>query len=203
MEKLIATARKIDVVFKIGEIMLKIALVTCLVMLGIVAVGAIFGLPAEMIGTVDSALSVGNFTFHVAEEYVPPFDQVLGFLVPVIIMAAGACPLAISCVKTIRAILSPMKEGQPFHSDISAHFRKLGWLSLGLGVLVQVMKAVGLFTMTIAQNITTLLISEKVTKVEVGANFDLTVLIVPVVFFLLSYIFRYGAQLQQLSDETL
>jgi len=203
MEKLTSTARKIDIVFKVADIMLKIGFVICLVCLGIIGVGLIFKLPTEMIGSVDGQLSVGSFTFHVAQEHVPALKDVLVLMIPCLILAGGVCVLAFVCVKTIRKILAPMKEGQPFHESISGNFRKLGWLSLGMGVLVQIMEIVVLYNMTVAQHITTLLISEKVTRVEINPSFDLTVLIIPVVFFLLSYVFRYGAQLQRLSDETL
>lgn len=203
MEKLTSTAQKIDIVFKIGEIMLKIGFVTCLVILGIIGAGLIFNLPAEMIGTVDASLSIDPFTFHIAEAYVPDLRGMLGPIALMTILSAAACVMAILCVKTIRTILAPMKEGQPFHADISGNMRKLGWLSLALCLMIQAVEAIGLYAMTMAQHIDTLLISEKVTRVEVNASFDLMALILPLVFFLLSYIFRYGAQLQQLSDETL
>jgi len=203
MEKLTSTARKIDVVFKIADIMLKIGAVTCLVCLAIIAVGVIFNLPAEMIGTVDNMLSIEPFTFHIAEGFVPDFRSMLGNVALVIALGAVACVLAILCVKTIRAILAPMKEGQPFHDDISGHFRRLGWFSLVLSLMMQAIKAISILTMTYAQHIDTLLLSEKVTKVDVNVSFDPSVLIIPAVFFLLSYVFRYGTQLQQLSDETL
>lgn len=204
MDKLTSTARKIDTVFKIADIMLKIAFVTCLVFLGIIAVGLIFDLPTEMIGSVDSmSLSVGPLTFHIAEGFMPDLRDMLGYLALLLGLGAAVSVVAIQCVKSIRTILAPMKEGQPFRSDISANLRKLGWFSLTLSLMVQAMEAISLCAMTYAQHLDTLIISDKVTRLEVNASFDLSVLVIPLVFFLLSYIFRYGAELQQLSDETL
>ena len=48
-----------------------------------------------------------------------------------------------------------------------------------------------------------LLLSEKISHVEFMFVFDLSFLVVYGVLLLLSYIFRYGEELQQLSDETL
>ena len=203
MEKLISTARKLDVVFKIADIMLKIALVTCLVCLLLIGAGVIFDLPGEMIGTVDQSLGVAPFTFHVTEAYVPDLMNLLPSIAALTVLAMATCALALVCVKTIRAILAPMKEGQPFHGMISENLRKLGWLSLAMGLVLQAMEAIGTFAMTYAMGLDQLLLSEKITRVEVGADFDLSVLVIPLVFFLLSYVFSYGAQLQQLSDETL
>ena len=203
MDKLTSTARKIDVVFKIVDVMLKIAFVACLVFIGIVVVGKAFDLPDEMIGTVDQLLEFGPLTLHVAEAYTPDFDRMLIQAAAMLAMGVVCSFIGILSVKTIRAILAPMKEGKPFASETSKNLRKLGWLSLILGVAVQVMEAVSLYSMFIVQNIDTLLISDKITHVDVNASFDLGVLIIPAVFFLLAYVFKYGEQLQNLSDETL
>ena len=96
-----------------------------------------------------------------------------------------------------------MKEGKPFAAEISSNLRQLGWLSLILGVAVQVMEAVSLYSLFVVQNMDALLISEKITHVNVNISFDPSFLIIPAVFFLLAYVFKYGEQLQTLSDETL
>ena len=203
MDKLVSTARKIDTVFKIADVMLKIALVACLVCIGIVVVGEIFDLPSEMIGTVDQLLEFGPLTFHVAEAFTPSIDSML--LPAALLLALGAaCSfIGILCVKTIRAILAPMKEGKPFASEISRNLRKLGWQSLILGAAVQVMKSVSLFTLFFMQHVEELLMSEKITHVDLNASFDISFLIIPALLFLLAYVFRYGEELQTLSDETL
>lgn len=203
MDKLTSTARKIDIVFKIADVMLKIAFVACLVCIGIVVVGKAFDLPDEMIGNVDQLLEFGPLTLTVADSFTPDFDRMLIQAAAMLALGAACSFIGILGVKTVRAILAPMKEGKPFASEISKNLRKLGWLSLILGVAVQVMEAVSLFSLFIVQDMEALLISEKITHVDVNASFDLSVLIIPAVFFLLAYVFKYGEQLQTLSDETL
>lgn len=203
MDKLISTARKIDVVFRIGDVMLKIALVTCIVCLGIIAVGVIFDLPAEMIATNIDQVELGPLNFHIAEAFLPDFNGQLGQAAIVLALGAAASFVGVLCVKAIRAMLSPMKEGKPFHSEVSRNLRKLGVLSLILGVMLNVMDAVSLFTVAAMQHIDALLISEKITKVDVNATLDPSFLIVAALLFLLAYVFRYGEELQTLSDETL
>lgn len=203
MDKLTSTARKIDIVFKIAEIMLKIAFVACLVCIGIVIVGKVFNLPDEMIGAVDQLLEFGPLTFTVADAYTPDFDSMLIQGAAMLALGAACSYLGILSVKAIRGILAPMKEGQPFASEISKNLRKLGWLSLILGAAAQVMEAISLYSLFIVQNMDALLISEKITHVNVNVSFDPSFLIIPAVFFLLAYVFKYGEQLQTLSDETL
>ena len=203
MDKLTSTARKIDIVFKIADVMLKIAFVACLVCIGIVVVGKAFDLPDEMIGNVDQLLEFGPLTLTVADSFTPDFDRMLIQAAAMLALGAACSFIGILGVKTVRAILAPMKEGKPFASEISKNLRKLGWLSLILGVAVQVMEAVSLFSLFIVQDMEALLISEKITHVDVNISFDLSFLIIPAVFFLLAYVFNYGEQLQTLSDETL
>ena len=203
MDKLTSTARKIDAFFKIVDVMFKIAFVTCLVGLGIVLVGTLFDLPDEAIGYIDTQLQFGPLDLHVANDCLPSFDRMLVFTSIMIVLGAAVCYVAILCVKTIRAILAPMKEGQPFASETSKNLRKLGWYSLVVCIATQVMEAASLFIMAAMYRIENLLISEKVTHVDINAPFDLGILIIPAVFFLLAYVFKYGEQLQVLSDETL
>lgn len=203
MDKLTSTARKIDVFFKIVDVMFKIAFVTCLVGLAIVLVGTIFDLPDEAIGYVDTQLQFGPLDLHVANDSLPSFDRMLVFTSVMIVLGAAVCYLMIRCMKIIRAILAPMKEGKPFVSEISTNLRKLGWYSLAVCIATQVMEAASLFIMAAMFRIDTLLISDKITHVDINASFDLGVLIIPAVFFLLAYVFKYGEQLQTLSDETL
>ena len=203
MDKLISTARKIDIVFKIAEIMLKIAFVACLVCTVIITAAGLFDLPAEMIGTGDLLLEFGPLTLTVADAYTPDFDRMLIQVAAMLVLGAGCSFIGILCVKAIRAILAPMKDGKPFASETSKNLRKLGWLSLILGAAVQVMEAISLLTLFIVQKMDTLLISEKITHVNVNISFDPSFLIIPAVFFLLAYVFKYGEQLQTLSDETL
>ena len=203
MDKLTSTARKIDVVFKIVDILLMIGFVACLVCVAIVAAAGLFDLPDEMVGTVDQMLDFGNITFHIAEGYVPDFGSMLLQNALMCVLAAVICFVTHLGVKTVRAILAPMKEGQPFHSEVSKNLRKLGWLGLVICLMVQALEAFSLLTIASMMNLENLLISEKITHVNVNVSFDPSFLIIPAVFFLLAYVFKYGEQLQTLSDETL
>ena len=202
MDKLIKTATILDHIFKILGILLKVAVITCLVCAGIVLVGNLFDLPAEMIGRVDQVLDLGSLRLHVAAGHMPDPDGVLSWAAIMCVLGAVMCFVINLCVKTIRAILAPMKEGKPFASETSMNLRKLGWLSLIASVAVQALSAVGFLTMAAMNRIDQLLISDKITKVEVVPGFELSVLIIPAVFFLLAYVFKYGEELQKLSDET-
>lgn len=203
MDKLVSTARKIDVFFKIVDVLLKIAFVACLVCVAIVAAAGLFNLPDEMVGSFDQMMEIDHLTLHIADGYAPEFRSMLLQNALMCVLAAVICFVAVLGVKTIRAILAPMKEGRPFHSEISKNLRKLGWQALIISLMGQALEAVSLLTVAATMKLETLLVSDKITHVDINIGFDLGVLIIPAVLFLLAYVFQYGEKLQTLSDETL
>lgn len=106
-------------------------------------------------------------------------------------------------VKIARKILKPMKEGLPFDESISKNLKNLGILTLIGGGIWSVAKVIIDTTTFYAYRVSELFRPEIITHVELSISLDTTFLVIAAVIFLLSYIFRYGAELQKLSDETL
>ena len=96
-----------------------------------------------------------------------------------------------------------MIEEQPFNSIASSCLSKLAKLSIRLGILYNIItlseQIIGVFV----YDLPGLLLSEKITHVETTFGIDLSFLLIWGILTLLSYVFRHGEQLQQLSDETL
>lgn len=65
------------------------------------------------------------------------------------------------------------------------------------------MKALNLYLTMDCYDVASLLVSEKILHVTVNFNIDLSFIIVAAVLLLMSYVFRYGEELQLMSDETL
>ena len=103
----------------------------------------------------------------------------------------------------IREILHPMTEGKPFDAVISTNLKKLARLSINLGILINIIRISEQVMTVFVYDLPELLISEKITHVGGMFQLDLTFLIYWAILLLLSYVFRYGEELQQLSDETL
>lgn len=203
MNNLINTSKKLDIFFKILGIAVSIGLVTCIVALGIVAVGFLFDLDPEMIGTGYNELELGDLSLRLAEDQVPNKDLLL---ITAAIETAMALAVAIICrlgIRCIRGILRPMTEGAPFHSGISAGLKKLALYSLILGIAVNALQVISTMLWISHYDLEALLTGDKITHVTFNLSFDLTFLVVAAVLFLLSHVFRYGEELQQLEDETL
>ena len=101
-------------------------------------------------------------------------------------------------IALVRQILRPMKDGRPFCGVVTRNLRRLGILTLICAVLdlgCQTFGA-GLIARTMAA-------AGEGAEMVVSHRWSPLLLIGAALLFLMSYVFRYGEELQQLSDETL
>ena len=197
------TAKKLDRVLEIAHIVLGALAIACIVGVALIAAAYILKLDPAMIGTGYETFDIGFLELTVAEQYAP--DKWL-------VLLQAAITLLVSCrlfydgrrgIGYIRDILLPMKEERPFESIVSTNLKKLAKLSINLGILYNIMVLSEQIIAVFVYDLPALLVSEKITHVGGMFRVDLTFLICWASLLLLSYVFRYGEQLQQLSDETL
>jgi len=203
MNNLSNTAKKLDKVFEITHIVLGALAIACIVGVALIAAAYVFKLDPSTIGTGYEKFDLGFLELTVADSFAP--DKWL-------VLLQAAFTLLVSCrlfydgrrgVGYIREILLPMKEEKPFASIVSTNLKKLAKLSINLGILCNIIMLSEQIMTVFVYNLPSLLISEKITHVGGMFKVDLTFLIYWAVLLLLSYVFRYGEELQQLSDETL
>lgn len=203
MDKLNSTARKIDTFFKVFAILLDIAGVAMLAGLAIIGAAFLFDLDPAMVGSGYNTVNIGFLKLQIADTYAPDAHHVLIVLAVQMVLALMVCFVARLCVKCIRQILQPMAENEPFNSTVSTNLKKMAKYSLFLGITVNIIQAFATGVLVFGYDLHLLLLSERIPHVEFLFSFDLTFLLIAAVFLLMSYIFRYGEELQQLSDETL
>ena len=203
MEKTKQMASRLDVLLRILEVACLVGAVGTLV--GLVLVGAffLFHLDPEQIGTGYQMLQLGALELELAGNAAPEAGRVLMVTAANLAMAFGLCLLYRAFIKCVRQLLAPMKEGMPFQSAASDSLRKLSVFTIILGFASNMMDGINLALTIYCYDLTEILISDRISHVTVMHEFDLSFLIVGALLMLLSYIFRYGEQLQQLSDETL
>ena len=203
MNNLTNSAKKLDKIFEIAHIVLGALAVASVVFIVLIGLAYVLKWDPEMIGTGYASFDIGFLELDVAENYSP--DKWL-------VLLQAAITLAVSCrllydgrrgVGYIREILKPMTEEKPFDSVVSTNLKKLARLSINLGILWNVIILAEQIMVVFVYDLPGLLISEKITHVGGMFHVDLTFLIYWAILMLLSYVFRYGEQLQQLSDETL
>ena len=203
MNQMMNTARKLDKVFHVLFVALQIAFVACFVGLGVIAVGLIFKLPPEMIGEGYASVDLGLAEFQLAEACTPDYKKVLFVVAMQLLLMTPILRIGKKCVLRVRDILSPMKEGAPFHAAVGDNLKKLAIHTLELGVMINCMRMLGQAFVVHGYQLQQLLLSDNILKVTFSYSFDLSFLLIAAVLYLLSLVFRYGQELQQLSDETL
>ena len=203
MNNLTNTAKKLDRIFEIAHIVLGALAIACIVGISLIAAAYILKWDPSMIGTGYENIDVGFLELTISETFAP--DKWL-------VLLQGAVTLLIGCrllyegrrgIGYIREILRPMTEEKPFASIVSTNLKKLANLSIHVGILYNIMILFDQIMTVFVYDLPGLLISEKVTHVGGMFSVDLTFLVYWAILLLLSYVFRYGEQLQQLSDETL
>ena len=203
MNNLSNTAKKLDKVLEIVHIVFGALAIACIVGVALIAAAYILKWDPSTIGTGYENFDIGFLELTVAEAYAPNKWLVL---------LQAAITLAVSCrllydsrrgVGYIREILHPMTEEKPFDTIVSTNLKKLARLSINLGILYNIILLSEQIITVFVYDLPGLLISEKISHVGGVFQVDLTFVVYWAVLLLLSYIFRYGEQLQQLSDETL
>ena len=203
MKDLTTAAKKLDKVFEIAHIVFGALAIASLVGVALIAVAYILKLDPEFIGTGYTSFEVGFLELEIAEAFAPSKWLVLGQLAFTLLVACRLFYDSRRGVGYIRQILKPMTEGKPFDSIVSTNLQKLAKLSIVIGILFNIITLAEQIVVVFLYDLPGLLISEKITHVTGMFQIDLSFFIYWAILMLLSYVFRYGESLQQLSDETL
>ena len=203
MNNLSNTAKKLDKVFEIVHVVFGALAIACLVGVALIGIAYVLKLDPAFIGTGYEKFDLGFVELEVAPAFAPNKWLVL---------AQAAFTLLVSCrlfydgrrgVGYIREILKPMIVEKPFDSIVSTNLKKLARLSIVIGILWNINILAEQIMMVFVYGLPDLLIGEKILHITANFRIELSFLICWVILVLLSYVFHYGEQLQQLSDETL
>lgn len=209
MEKLKKTANVLDMIVRIlfwlciaGAVLAVVAVVLIPLSLsgaqGVIGgddgpTTLLFGLTGLDLGYV-SLMLTGGLAGRVPEW---PYIALLA------VLAAAAVALTLTVLAALRAILRPMKEGRPFDHTVSGNLRRLSVIALFCGGVSSAADYACTQLIFHMVDVTALFDPAQVSSVTVNYRLNLSFLLVFAALVLLSYIFRYGEELQALSDETL
>ena len=148
----------------------------------------------------NAAIILGNYRVMLADaaDY-----QVRPITLMTIINVALAAVFSCYAIRVLRQIFRPMSQGLPFNGSVSKSIRKIAWVQLIYGIIGVVLETITNNIFYKSLDIASLFNPEKVTSCSLSIVSDGSFLVWFVLLLLLSHIFRYGEQLQQLSDETL
>ena len=197
--KLVRSATIMDRILKILQ---GFALAGVIVAAIFIPLTAIFG--EKIIASADK-LSLGAVKLELSgamENYL----DFANIKISIIVMLVGTILVSAAtwyCLRVLRGILAPMKEGKPFAEGISGKIRKLAWAVLIGGGVAEVGKLISEVSTAQAYQIERLVNPELVESFTYNCSLDLWFVVAALILFFLSYVFRSGEALQREADETL
>lgn len=196
-KKMITTANTLDTVLKISEGIMKALAIVFAIFVVLMKV-----FKEKMVsGTV--SLELDFVKIHLTEEYGMVTGSVLNHIDVILITGCLGCIAIRYALSALRSILAPVKEGRPFDREVSAGLRKLAWITLIGGGVLQVLGLVGKLVMARSLPMDAVFSSSAIKSVEYVFALDLGFVWIFCIMIFLSQIFEYGQKLQQESDETL
>ena len=199
LEKMKKTAGILYTITNIIRILVIIAFVVVAV-----AAGVIFFIPGTVIpeGIITTSVSLGDVTVHLAEGAAVGTMDKSRFSI-ILAFAAVILLLTLYGLRMVKQILKPMKEGRPFDESIADSLRRLGHVVLASGIVSCVLAYLSQAAMLGVIDYKELFNPALVTGVEIRSSFSINFIFVALALYLMSYVFRYGSELQRVSDETL
>lgn len=199
-ERLIGTAKKLDRLLKVVQIVNIVGGV--LVICGFLILNIAYFINPENVNRSEIInVSMGEFALALTNT------TDIGYNLPYSWMSCLWIVILLSILWVgfhyARKIMIPMMEGNPFDFSVSVCLKKLGIITLIYGIAGNIGSSLITFVKMNHYQLAQLADGQKILAVTPEYKIELGFLIVFFVFLLASYIFRYGAQLQQLSDETL
>lgn len=128
----------------------------------------------------------------------------LSIWLPLIFLITAIFVFIISkAVQTIESICTITMDHTPFDVSVSNHLKNLAKYILAGGIVFNILEVCRVMQFKQTINFNLLFNTKYVTQINFDIRLHLSFLIFAALIYLLSYIFRYGQELQQLSDETL
>lgn len=148
-------------------------------------------------------VNLGNYILKMKNSGNYDASQIRNIVVLKFLSIEIFCVIYAYGIHVLRYILRPMKEGQPFENGISLKLRKLALVSLVGGAVHQILVLVYNNYKISAFDMKALFNSDLLLDYSHMYNINITFLIMAIILYILSYVFKYGEALQKESDETL
>ena len=150
-------------------------------------------------------LEIGIITFDLNTDAVNFNDFKLKFLmITQMFSAIVSCVFSIFICKKLKDILRPIKNGEPFMDSAGKNVRKLGNIMLIFGIAFAIAQIVSTIALGIFMgDYGYIFTNEYILSCGIINRYDGSWIIGALFMYLIAYIFDYGKQLQDLSDETL
>ena len=177
-------------------------LVLAIVMVVFSVVGFI-GIPNVIIREIENTLTVGVLELEVTENGILGAEKTNNLLAVSALIAAVQFAVAYVFVRILRKLISPVIEGNIFHPAVAENIKKLAIYVLIGGFISELLNFAGSAVVLAAYDLSAMfnegLVANHSLTFEMNDNF----IVYAGIIYLLSFVFKYGAELQAQVDETL
>ena len=201
-DKLVSTSKKLHTFFKVLRKIVLIGMVVAILVMALVT-AIHFIDPDAVIGEDFHMIDIGPLTIELVQEHAPDTNAILLYSWSLMILGVICAAIVYYAFSVVLRILQPMSQGQPFAPSVGVDIKKMGFVCLALGILQNLANILDTVNAVHTYNLTNMVNNEQIQSITPNYTVNLSFLIFFFVLLLLSHVFRYGAQLQQLSDETL
>lgn len=197
-EKMMTSAKTLYTISRVAQ---KISLAAMIVLL-IFSVSVLV-IKDEGFITNSKIMEFGNLELELTDSALPAASIQRGRIAIGLAVIALICGFGSYVLRDVTLLLAPIADGRPFESGVSTRLRKLAILTLIGGAAIQLLQSLGDLLLTNAYHLTELFKEGMVQNVSVNFQFNFAFFFVAMFIGLLSFVFRYGEELQRESDETL
>ena len=196
-EKMMKTAKGLYTAAGIGQGFM----IAGMIVVVLAAVMVFVGL--EDFAVSSTSVEIGDLTVYLTEEYAGNFEMSSSKLLVLLATALVTIAVVWYGLKIAKDILRPMRDGNPFTVSVSKKIRSLARLELIGGILTIALQSITSYQMASDLDVLALFRECVVDHIRITSSFDVNFIFIAFILYLLSYVFKYGEELQQLSDETL
>lgn len=195
-KKMVNSAKNLDTIAKVSGVCFRIVGIICIILTVVILA---FGNKVNA----TNSITLGFIKMYLTDKVNINTGYMQLYLAVGLLVVSVLCFMIDFGVKLIRRVLSPMKDGRPFEADIPANLKKMAWVVLIGGAIVQIIGIVERIILINACPVEQIINMDAITKLEYTFTIDFNFVLGFCIIMFLSYIFSYGQILQKESDETL
>ena len=149
------------------------------------------------------SLTLGNVALELIPDGAIPAEATRSALIIGLVFCVPVLFFSAKCLAIIQDILTPMTQGKPFDTKVADSLKKLSFIVLAAGAVMEVGKVALSALLLNSIRLDALFNPELVAGYTVKHVLSMNFIFLFAVLYLMSHVFRYGEELQVLSDETL
>lgn len=183
---------------------LKVVRQVCLISFAlIIGLSLFYAFNKDVYNTLFGSIRIDYLQLIFKDDLALNKDKMSMWLPLILLITAIFIFIIYKSIQTIESICTITMDHTPFDVRVANHIKKLSKYILAGGIVFNILEVCRVLYFKQILNFDLLFNTKYVTQINFDIRLHLSFLVFAALIYLLSYIFRYGQELQQLSDETL